>query len=103
MNRTSVRVPQAVAQSLKVDAATHPVASVTLRTQAWPGASGHLTYEVSNNGGKTWAPILPGVPHYFPAHGSDLHWRARLHRTTPLADPSLYEIQLTYELAPPLP
>jgi hypothetical protein len=54
---------------------------------------------VTNDGGDTWARVLPGISHRFAAAGNDLRWRAVLHGTTPLADPALYEIRLTYELA----
>ncbi|ETX07218.1 MAG: hypothetical protein ETSY2_12480 [Candidatus Entotheonella gemina] len=99
----ALRVPQASVQSLKVDAATHALASVTLRPQAWPGAYGRITYEVSNNGGDTWGQVLPGIPYHFSTSGSDLRWRAVLRGTPPLADPALYALQLTYELATAAP
>lgn len=64
----AARVPQARVQSLKVDAATEPVARVTLWPQAWTGPSGSMTYAVSNNA------------------------------ASPMADPALYGVKLTYEL-----
>lgn len=103
LNLAAFRAPQAQVQSLKVDAATQVLDRVTLQAQAWTGAYGHITYEVSNNGGGSWAQVLPGVSYHFPTPGSDLRWRAMLYGTIPLADPALYELQLTYELAAPTP
>jgi hypothetical protein len=103
LKRSALRAPQAEVQSLKVDAATQVLDRVTLQAQAWTGAYGRITYEVSNNGGDTWAQVLPGVPYHFLTPGSDLRWRAVLYGISPLADPALYALQLTYELAVPTP
>jgi hypothetical protein len=72
LSRTTVRIPQAIVQSRKVDTATLPIASAILRAQSWAGAYGHITYALSNNGGDTWEPVLPGVPHRFTTSGTDL-------------------------------
>lgn len=95
-----MRVPQARVQSLKVDAATKPVAHVTLWPQAWAGPWGSIAYAVSNNGGDFWAQVLPGVPHTFVTAGRDLRWQATLNAASPMADPALYGVKLTYELLP---
>ena len=102
-SRTSVRVPQARVQSLKADMATQPVVSATLTPLAWTGIDGTITYELTNDGGDTWHQVVPGVPYAFPAPGQDLRWRALLHGDTTSADPALYAIRLTHEVAPAQP
>jgi hypothetical protein len=100
-SRTEMRVPQALVQSRKVDTATLPIASAMLQTHAWTGAFGHITYALSNNGGMSWEPVRPGRLHQFTTSGADLRWRAELHGFTTWADPALYAVQITYELATP--
>lgn len=102
-SRTSVRMPQARVQSLKADMATQPVVSATLTPLAWTGMNGTIIYALSNDGGDTWHQVVPGVPYTFPAPGQDLRWRATLHGNTPSADPALYAIRLTHEVAPAQP
>ena len=102
-SRTSVRVPHARVQSLKADMANQPIVSATLTPLAWTGMNSGITYELTNDGGDTWHQVVPGMPYTFPVPGRDLRWRALLHGATPSADPALYAIRLTHEVAPAQP
>jgi len=76
------------AQSLMVNAAGEEVHQARLTAeQALRG--GTVRYALSNDGGRTWADVLPGARHVFASPGSDLRWRAILcgnGETTPIVD-----------------
>jgi N-acetylneuraminic acid mutarotase len=78
----------ATAQSLKVSQPGQQVHEALLYTQQ-SLHGGAVSYWLSNDGGRTWASVQPGVKHEFPAAGSDLRWRAVLSgdgRTTPIVE-----------------
>lgn len=82
------------ARSLRVSSPAEPVHQARLAVQqALRGGS--VLYELSNDGGQSWAPVQPGARHIFAGAGSDLRWQATLSgagRTTPI----IYELSINY-------
>ena len=64
-------------QSRQVNTGTETVRSALL-TADYELNSGSVQFSLSNNGGVTWYPVLPGVTQVFTTTGSDLRWRADL-------------------------
>lgn len=75
-----------MASSTTVDTMTEPIVGALLLADQQPNG-GRILFELSNNGGVTWAAVAPGVSHVFTSSGSDLRWRASL-----LADPGRPQI-----------
>jgi N-acetylneuraminic acid mutarotase len=76
------------AQSLRVNEVGEEVHQALLTAQQTL-RGGSVSYLLSNDGGHTWASVLPGVRHVFASPGSDLRWRAVLSgngETNPVVD-----------------
>jgi len=82
------------ARSLRVNSPADQVHQARLAVeQSLRG--GTVRYELSNDGGQTWAQVHPGARHIFAAAGSDLRWQATLSgagRTTPI----IFELSINY-------
>ncbi len=82
------------ARSLRINSPDEQVHQARLTAQQ-SLRGGSVRYELSNDGGQTWAQVQPGARHIFVSAGSDLRWQATLSgagRTTPI----VYELSINY-------
>ncbi len=82
------------ARSLRVNSPGEAVHQARLTVQQ-SLRGGSVQYELSNDGGQTWAQVQPGMRYIFAEAGSDLRWQATLsgaRRTTPI----IYELSINY-------
>lgn len=73
-----------LAQSLTLDTSSWDVYCARLNTVQ----SGTIDWQMSNDGGVSWHPVVPGADwFFFPSTGSDLRWRAELRPIAGAAPP----------------
>jgi hypothetical protein len=77
-----------------------PILSALLRVEDFWGATGHIRYELSNDGGAHWQQVQPGEVWHFAAPGTELRWRATLYSTDLASTPLLETVRLEYTTPP---
>jgi hypothetical protein len=96
VNRAYTFNAPGVVQSLALSPPDVPIHAAVLQVQDFWGASGRISYELSNDGGVHWHQVEPGDRYHFPQPGTDLRWRATLVSTDPLTTPVLETLRLDY-------
>jgi hypothetical protein len=96
VNRAYTFNTPGVVQSLALSPPDVPIYAAVLQVQDFWGASGRISYEISNDGGTHWHPVEPGERYHFPQPGTDLRWRATLVSTDLLTTPVLETIRIDY-------
>lgn len=79
------------------DVAVH---AARLQVDDFWGVSGHIHYELSNDGGVHWDAVQPGVWHLFAESGADLRWRATLLSADLMTTPLIETVWIDYTTDP---
>ncbi|MGQ4809675.1 hypothetical protein NKDENANG_03098 [Candidatus Entotheonellaceae bacterium PAL068K] len=96
VNRAYTFNTPGLVQSTVLSTADLPIRSAVLRVQDFWGTSGHIRYELSNDGGAHWSPVQPGEPWHFTTPGTELRWRAILTTTDLTATPLIETMRIHY-------
>jgi hypothetical protein len=96
VNRADIFQTPGVVESTALSSPDIPVRTARLLVRDFWGASGHIDYALSNDGGLHWHSVLPGVWHHFTTTGHDLRWRATLTSTNMAATPHINMIRIEY-------
>lgn len=90
------------AESNAIDQTNMEIATAQL-SAIYQANGGALQFWLSNNGGRQWDAVTPGIRHRFSTSGSDLRWKVLLqvnpHNLS--RSPTVQEITVDYDLAAP--
>lgn len=90
-----------VVQSMPVSAPDLPILSAVLHVEDFWGVTGHIRYELSNDGGGHWQQVQAGDRWHFATSGTELRWRATLISTDLATTPLLEAVRIEYTTAAP--
>lgn len=96
VNRADIFQTPGVVESTTLSPPDIPVRAARLVVRDFWGASGHIDYALSNDGGVHWHLVQPGVWYHFATAGSELRWRATLASTNVVTTPHLDMIRIEY-------
>jgi hypothetical protein len=96
VNRAYTFNAPGVVQSTVLSPPGTPVLSASLHVEDFWGSSGHISYELSNDGGLQWQQVQPGEAWHFATPGTELRWRATLLSTDLATTPTLEAVRLEY-------
>jgi hypothetical protein len=96
VNRAYTFNAPGVVQSTVLSAPDAPVLSAVLQVEDFWGSTGHIRYELSNDGGAHWHEVQAGEAWHFAAPGTDLRWRATLLSTDLATTPTLEAVRIEY-------
>jgi hypothetical protein len=96
VNRAYTFNAPGVVQSTVVSPPDTPVLAAVLQVEDFWGSTGHIRYELSNDGGAHWQQVQPGEAWHFATPGTDLRWRATLLSTDLATTPTLEAVQMEY-------
>jgi hypothetical protein len=96
VNRAYTFNAPGVVQSTVVSPPDTPVLAAVLQVEDFWGSTGHVRYELSNDGGVHWQQVQPGEAWHFATPGTDLRWRATLLSTDLATTPTLGAVQMEY-------
>jgi hypothetical protein len=96
VNRAYTFNAPGVVQSTVVSPPDTPVLAAVLQVEDFWGSTGHVRYELSNDGGAHWQQVQPGNAWHFATPGTDLRWRATLLSTDLAITPTLEAVQIEY-------
>ena len=96
INRAYTFNAPGVVQSTVLSPPHTPILSALLHVEDFWGTTGHIRYELSNDGGTHWQQVQPGEAWHFATPGTDLRWRATLLSTDLSTTPTLEAVRIEY-------
>lgn len=85
-----------VVTSNQIDTSSENILSATLTATSVVPLNTAISYELSNDGGSTFASVISGTPFTLVTTGSDLRWRATLSSLNNTVTPNLQSVSVSY-------